>query len=103
MKNSIIWGLTLVLGFFIGAIMAGILETAWDFAPIDFGTTASNVLIMLGMIPAYFMVCWAESKLNFLSEKKQTIAEVEARIEEIGESEKADMWENEDFSEKNRN
>jgi len=65
----IIWGLTPILGFFLGAFAASILETRE--APIEFGTTASNVLIMLGMLPGYLIAIWAESKLSFFYAEKK--------------------------------
>lgn len=86
MKNIIIWGLTPVLGFFIGAFAAGILEEVMNFESIDFGSKMSILLIMGGMIPAYYILIWIERKINAKNEVKTEMKEMEELIDEIGKT-----------------
>lgn len=86
MKNIIIWGLTSVLGFFIGAFAAGILEEVMNFESIDFGSKMSILLIMGGMIPAYYLLIWIGRKINAKNEVKTEMKEMEELIDEIGKT-----------------
>lgn len=95
MKNRIIWGLTPVLGFFIGAFAAGILEEVMNFESIEFGSKMSILLIMGGMIPAYYLLTWIDQKRS--ANIKTNAEEMEELIQEIGTKPKVEVWENEDF------
>lgn len=79
--------------------MAGILEAAWGFAPIEFDSALGLTSICVGMIPAYGAVTWVDRKITEWHQRTEGMEEMEEMIEEIGKNENKKV-EEDIFSEK---